>query len=158
MEKRTLIQWDDSNVVEVLIGIGKWDGESEDDHIFYWMASMADYQVGYRNGDGWTIIQIEKETALSTKWTLNRPELTDNHEQVVVGIDYNNERSDFNLARVQFVELYNGVAEPYFHISFTEAMCYSVAAKELLGNMSYKLIYVPGAWGGTLCWIPIHRA
>ena len=157
MEKRALIRWNDGEDLEVIIGIGEWDGESDDEHIFYWMEELADYQVGYRNGDGWTIIQIEKETALSTKWTLNRPELADNDEEVVVGLDYNNERSDFNLARVQFVELYNGIPEPYFHISFDEAMCYSVSAKELLSD-TYKTIYVPGAWGATLCWIPIHRA
>ena len=156
MEKRTLIQWDDSNILEVLIGIGKWDGESDDERIFYWMEDLTDYQVGYKNGDGWTIIQIEDERAVEPKWHTSRPTKVLNDQEVVIGTDWCDQRADFNLARVQFIELYNGAVEPYFHISFDEAWCYSVAAKELLSDSSYKQIYIPGGSGQTIVWLPIH--
>jgi hypothetical protein len=157
MEKRALIQWNDGTDLQVLIGIGEWDGKSNDEHIFYWMHDVDDYQVGYRNGDGWTIIQIEKEESNMAKWNFERPTTQFNGEQVVIGLDHCNERSDFNIAVIQFVQLYDGSMEAYYHVSFKVAFCYSVAAKELLSDSSYTEIYVPGGWGATIVWLPIHH-
>jgi len=156
MEKRTLIQWDETgNIVEVLVGIGQWDGESNDEHIFFWM-ELADYQVGYRNDDGWTIMQIEKEESNMGKWHMTRPGIELNDEQVVICLDYCDVRSDYRLARIQFVELYNGVIEPFYHVTDKEAVAYSVSAKELLSDSSYIDIALPGTWGATITWLPIN--
>lgn len=155
MEKRTLIQWDDSNVVEVLVGIGQWDGESNDEHIFYWM-EQAEYEVGYKNGDGWTIIQIEKEESNMAKWHTTRPGIELNDEQVVICLDHCDVRMDIRLAKIQFIELYNGVVEPFYHVTDKEAVAYSVSAKELLSDSSYTEIAVPGGWGATIVWLPIN--
>ena len=157
MEKLTLIQWDETgNIVQVLIGIGEWDGESNDEHIFFWMELESDYQVGYRNGDGWTIIQIEQEEIMG-KWYLTRPTIELNNEQVVVGVDHCDVRADFRLAVIQFIELYNGTVEPFYHITDKQAMCYSVSAKEILSTSSYSDISIPGGWGATIVWLPIHH-
>ena len=153
MEKLTLIQWDETgNIVQVWIGIGEWDGESNDDRIFYWM-EQAEYEVGYRNADGWTIMQVQKEEVMG-KWHMTRPEIELNNEQVVICLDHCDVRMDFRLAKIQFIELYNGVVEPFYHVSHSEAVTYSISAKELLSDSSYTEITVPGGWGATIVWLP----
>jgi hypothetical protein len=156
MLKRTLIQWETEAIVEVVIGIGEWDGEANDDGVFFWMPE-SEYHVGYRNADGWTIMQIEKEESNMAKWNFERPSTQFNGEQVVIGLDHCDVRSDFNIAVIQFVQLYDGSMEAYYHVSFKVAFCYSVAAKELLSDSSYTEIYVPGGWGATIVWLPIHH-
>lgn len=155
MEKRTLIRWNDTrDIVEVMIGIGEWDEQTDDDNVFFWMP-QSDYQAGYTNGE-WTILQIEEEPTVG-KWHTTRPTIEMNGEQVVIGTDHCGDRADFQLAQIQFVELYNGTVEPFYHVTFDEAWCYSVAAKEILSDSSYKEIAIPGAWGATIVWLPIHR-
>jgi hypothetical protein len=155
MLKRTLIQWETEAIVEVVIGIGKWDGEANDDGVFFWMPE-SEYHVGYRNADGWTIMQIEKEESNMGKWHMTRPGTELNDEQVVICLDYCDVRSDYRLARIQFVELYNGVIEPFYHVTDKEAVAYSVSAKELLSDSSYIEIALPGTWGATIAWLPIN--
>ncbi len=158
METRsTLIKWiETGNIVEYVIGIGEWDGETDDDGIFFWMP-LSDYQVGYSNGE-WMILQVEQEKKeAEAMWHLDKPTREWADEQVVIGIDHAGDRSDFNLAVIQFVQLYDGSYEAYYHVSFREAFVYSVAAKELLSDSSYTEIFVPGGWGATITWLPIHR-
>jgi hypothetical protein len=155
MERKTLIRWADTReIVEVVMGIGEWDGVSDDDHLFFWVRP-EEYAVGFTNGE-WIILQTEKEETLGT-WQLGRPTVEMNGEQVVIGTDHCGDRADFQLAKIQFVELYNGTVEPFYHITFNEAWCYSVAAKEILSDSSYKEIAIPGAWGATIVWLPIHH-
>lgn len=155
MERKTLIRWADTrDIVEVTIGIGEWDEQTDDDNVFFWMP-QSDYQAGYSNGE-WTILQIEEEPTMG-KWHLTRPSREMNDELVVICADYCDLRSDFQLARIQFIELYNGTIEPYYHVDFKQAWCYSVAAKELLSNSSYTDIAVPGGWGATICWLPVNH-
>lgn len=155
MEKRILIQWTETReIVEVIVAIGEWDGVTDDDHIFYWL-QPEEYVVGFTNDD-WTILQIEEEPTLGT-WHTTRPTIEMNGEQVVIGTDYCDQRADFKLAQIQFVETYNGSVEPFFHVSFDEAWTYSVAAKEILSDSSYTQIFVPGGMGATIVWLPIHH-
>lgn len=155
MEKRILIRWAETReIVEVTVGIGEWDGQSDDDHIFYWLRP-EEYVVGFTNGE-WAILQIEEETTLGT-WHTTRPTIGMNGEQVVIGTDYCDQRADFKLAQIQFVEMYNGSVEPFFHVTFDEAWTYSIAAKEILSDSSYTQIFVPGGMGATIVWLPIHH-
>jgi hypothetical protein len=163
MEKRTLIKWDvphygdGDGIVDVTIKVSPdvWNGKSKDDHIFFWMPE-EDYHVGYHNSvDGWTILQVAEE--VSGKWHLTRPVLGLNDEHVVICFDYCDTRSDYSLAVIQYVELYNGAIEPFFHVTDKRAAVYSIAAKEILSDSSYVEINVPGGWGATIAWLPIHR-
>ena len=159
MEKRTMIQWKDTgNVVEVLMSVRQYEPDSHTDpeeHIFFYIEPEV-YKPGYTNGE-FTIIQIEDELTVEPRWHTSRPLSNVKDAEVVIGTDWCGQRADFNLARVQFIMLYNGVVEPYYHINFDEAWCYSVAAKELLSDSSYKRIYVPGGSGQTIVWLPIHH-
>jgi len=160
MEKRTMIQWKDTGkIVEVVLSIGQYEldgyNEADDERIAYYL-EPEQYKAGYTNGE-FTIIKTADDLSVEPKWHTSRPLSILNDEEVVIGTDWCGLRADFNLARVQFIMLYNGVVEPYYHISFDEAWCYSVAAKELLSDSSYKQIYVPGGAGQTIVWLPIHR-
>lgn len=152
--RKVLVKWiETGDIVEYTVGIGTWDGETDDDNIFFWL-QPEEYTVGFSNGE-WMIMQIEKEQ--TAMWHLDKPTSEWDGEQVVIGIDHAGDRSDFNLAVIQFVQLYDGSYEAYYHVSFREAFAYSVAAKELLSDSSYKQIYIPGGWGATITWLPIHR-
>lgn len=159
MEKRTVIQWKDTgNVVDVLMCVRKYEPDSYTDpeeHIFYYI-DPEKYKVGYTDGE-WTILEIADELSVEPKWHLTRPTVELNNEEVVVGVDHCDVRADFRLGVIQFVELYNGTVEPFYHITDKQAMCYSVAAKEILSTSSYSDIAIPGGWGATIVWLPIHH-